>query len=116
MKIKILSILYTIFSVAFLLVLCVFKGIENLFIGFFAYLFILFVQYRTLNFRGKSLLNYIKNRPLLNYVILGLGFFYFFVIGVILAKNIIKIPFGYFVLTGCASSCFYTFFICKKNA
>ena len=115
MKINIISIIYTVFSIAFLIALSIFKGTENVVIDFFAYLFMLLVQYRILVFKEKAFRNYITVHPVLNYVILSLGFFYFLLIGILLAKNIIKIPFGYFVLAGCASSCFYTFFICKKS-
>lgn len=114
MKINFLSIIYTILSILFLITLCLFKGTENLFLGFFAYGFILFIQYKVLVFRDMSFLKFITAHNFLNYVVLILGFFYYLVITIFLVKDIVKIPFGYFVLTGCASSCFYTFFMCKK--
>ncbi len=114
MKIKFFSILYTVLSISFLIVLSLFKGTENLFIGFLAYGFILLIQYKVLVFKEMAFLKFITTYSFLNYVILILGFFYYFVISILLVKDIIKIPFGYFVLTGCASSCFYTFFMCKK--
>ncbi len=114
MKIKILSIVYTILSVSFLILLSIFKESEEIFISFFAYAFILFVQYRTLFFREKAFLNFITAHPSLNYVMLCLGFFYYLIIGILLVNDVVKVPFGYFVLTGCASACFYTFFLCKK--
>lgn len=114
MKINFFLIIYTIFSISFLISLSLIKGTENLFSGFFAYVFILFIQYKVLVSKDMSFLKFITAHNFLNYVILILGFLYYFVITILLVKNIIKIPFGYFVLTGCASSCFYTFFICKE--
>ena len=111
MKIKFFSILYTVLSISFLIVLSLFKGTENLFIGFLAYGFILLIQYKVLVFKEMAFLKFITTYSFLNYVILILGFFYYFVISILLVKDIIKI---HFVLTGCASSCFYTFFMCKK--
>lgn len=114
MKIKIFSILYTVLSMSFLIVLSLFKGTENLFIGFLAYGFIVFTQYKILIFKEMTFLKFIATHSFLNYVILILGVFYYFIISILLVKDIIKISFGYFVLTGCASSCFYTFLMCKK--
>ena len=114
MKIRILSILYTLLSILFLIVVGLFKGIEYLFSGFIAYGFILFVQYIALVSKGKALLKFIATHTFLNYAILVLGFFYYFIISIMLVNDIVKIAFGYFAFTGSASSCFYTFFMCKK--
>lgn len=108
-------ILYTILSIAFLIAISIFKASEDIFISFFAYFFILFVQYRVLIFKKRTFFNYITAHPALNYAILVLGFLYLSLIGVILIKNLEKDAFFYFVLTGCVSSCFYTFFMCKKS-
>ena len=110
MKIKFFSILYTVLSISFLIVLSLFKGTENLFIGFLAYGFILLIQYKVLVFKEMAFLKFITTYSFLNYVILILGFFYYFVISILLVKDIIKIPFGYFVLTGCASIYFLHIF------
>lgn len=114
---KFISILYTIFSLFFLIFISIYKkNLEDILINLFVYFFILFIQYRVLMFNHKRLLNYLMTYEWLNHIILILGFFFILTIGVSFAKELIEFPFYYFVLMGCASSCFYTVMIVKHSS
>lgn len=80
---KFISILYTIFSLFFLIFICIYKkSLEDILINLFVYFFILFIQYRVLMFNHKRLLNYLITYEWLNHIILILGFFFILTIGV----------------------------------
>lgn len=110
---KILITLYTILS---LIILCFLaEGSQNIIINFLSYFFILFVQYRALIIKDKWLLNFIKQRFILNYFILFLGILYTIILICLFVTKRLQNIFECFVLMGFISSCFYTFLICIKE-